>query len=423
MAKIVIVGQGAREHALGRGLAGHDLVFAGGNAGTRAIGRNVQLAPDDVPGVVALATQECADLVVVGPEAPLVAGLGDALRAARLRCFGPARDGARLEGSKAFMKARLAEWSIPTAPFRVFDNAQEAKAYVRAQDRALVVKADGLCAGKGVVVAKDAAEALQALTDMMETEAFGAAGRTVIIEDLLPGDEASFHVLCDGNQGVPLAAAQDHKRIFDGDLGPNTGGMGAYAPAPVVTERIRGIVMDTVVEPTLAGMRARGTPFVGVLFVGLMIERGEPRVLEFNVRFGDPETSVLVPTFAGDWYETLRAASDGELSSLARHDLHQTRGAAMGVVLAAEGYPGKVTTGDVITGLDAGFPGGGHVLHAGTRIGADGAVVTAGGRVLVALGHGDSLAQAQQVAYQVAEAVNFRGKQLRRDIGARALSA
>jgi phosphoribosylamine--glycine ligase len=423
MAKIVVVGQGAREHALGRGLSSHELVFAGGNAGTQALGRNEPVAMDDVSGIVALAKAERADLVVVGPEAPLVLGLADALRSAKIRCFGPGQEAARLEGSKVFMKTCLAEWGVPTAAFATFTDAHAAKAYVQAQGRPLVVKADGLCAGKGVVVAQDSAEAAQAVADMMETGAFGAAGRTVVIEDILPGDEASFHVLCDGHRGIPLAAAQDHKRIFDGDRGPNTGGMGAYAPAPVVTERIRSVVMDTVVEPTLAGMRARGTPFVGVLFVGLMIDRGEPRVLEFNVRFGDPETSVLVPTFAGDWFETLRAAADGELSSLQSQALHMTKGAAMGVVLAAEGYPGKVTMGDAITGLRGPFPEGGHLLHAGTKAGPDGAVETSGGRVMVAVGHGDSLSEAHRIAYQVANSVSFRGKQFRGDIGARALRA
>ena len=343
--RILIVGSGAREHALATALGDHDLVIAPGNGGTARIGRNVNVAVDDVAGLVALAARERVDLVVIGPEAPLTLGLVDALAAKSILAFGPSRAAARLEGSKAFMKEFLKRHEIPTAAFAVFDDAEKAKAHVRAAGRPLVVKADGLAAGKGVVVASSCDEALEAIDRMMVAREFGHAGATVVIEELLPGEEASFHVVCDGTRGVALVAAQDHKRVFDGDRGPNTGGMGAYAPAPVVTPAVHEIVMRTVVEPTLRGMAQEGAPFRGVLFVGLMIDAGVPRVLEFNVRFGDPETAVLVPMLDGDWLELLDGAARGDLSRCAAGT---KPGAALAVVMAAEHYPAKPTTGDQI---------------------------------------------------------------------------
>src|SRR5687768_1510716 len=306
MARVLIVGGGSREHALASGIAdgGHDLVLAPGNAGTAEMPRtrNVAVAASDVEGLLGNSKSEKIDLVVVGPELPLTLGLVDALEAQGIPAFGPTRAAARLEGSKAFMKDICKQAGVPTAPFAVFDavDAERAKAYARESKTPLVVKADGLCAGKGVVVPANVDETIDAIDRMLVQGELGDAGRTIVLEELLPGDEASFHVICDGEDAVPLVAAQDHKRVFDGDQGPNTGGMGAYAPAPIVTPAMISEVMETVVAPTLRGMKNAGAPFRGVLFVGLMIDRGKPRVLEFNVRFGDPEATVLVPMLDGD---------------------------------------------------------------------------------------------------------------------------
>ncbi|HSO33518.1 MAG TPA: phosphoribosylamine--glycine ligase [Labilithrix sp.] len=418
--RVLIVGAGAREHALATALREHDLVFAPGNGGTARLGRNVAVAATDVAGLVALAERERIDLVVVGPEAPLTLGLVDALQDKGIAAFGPSRAAARLEGSKAFMKEFLARHHIPTAAFAVFDDAEKAKAHVRAAGRPLVVKADGLCAGKGVVVAADVEEAVRAVDDMMVSRVFGDAGDVVVIEELLPGEEASFHVVCDGTRGIALVPAQDHKRVFDGDRGPNTGGMGAYAPAPVVTAAVHDEVMRAVVGPTLRGMAAEGTPFRGVLFVGLMIERGVPRVLEFNVRFGDPETTVLVPMLDGDWLALLEGSARGSLEGA---HAGTKSGAALAVVMAAEGYPAKPAAGDRIEGLDAALPAGAFVFHAGTALAPDGAVITAGGRVLTVGAQAASFAEAQRAAYQAVAAIHWRGEHHRSDIGHRAASA
>jgi phosphoribosylamine--glycine ligase len=420
-ARILVVGAGAREHALGAALAarGHAIVTAPGNAGTEAIGRNAPVKADDVAGLVELAVQERSDLVVVGPEAPLTAGLVDALEARGIRAFGPTRAAARLEGSKAFMKRFCQRHGIPTAPFAVFDDAGAAEAHVRATGRPFVVKADGLAAGKGVVVAETVEEACAAIDRIARRREFGEAGATLVLEERLAGEEASFHVVCDGTRGVALAAAQDHKRVGDGDRGPNTGGMGAYAPAPVVTPEVHARVMRDVVEPTLRGMAAEGAPFRGVLFVGLMIDRGVPSVLEFNVRFGDPEATVLVPTYDGDWFELLDAAARGDLTGV---PARAARGAALAVVMAAAGYPGKPRTGDRIDGLDAAPPPGAFVLHAGTARAADGPVVTAGGRVLAVGAHAAHLEDAARVAYDVVGRIRWDGEHHRRDIGSRALA-
>ena len=419
MARILIVGGGAREHALGLGLTGHRLFFAPGNAGTAALGDNLDARADDVAAITARAKDLAIDLVVVGPEAPLVAGLADALAGAGVRCFGPSREAAQLEGSKAWMKTLLGEAGVKTAGFRVFSDAAEAKAYVRAAGRPLVVKADGLCAGKGVVVAKDADEACEALDRMMVRGELGDAGRTVVIEETLLGEEASYHVVTDGERVVALAPAQDHKRVFDRDQGPNTGGMGAYAPAPIVDPAMEERVLSEIVAPVLAAMRARGVPFRGVLFAGLMIVAGEPWVLEFNVRFGDPETSVILPLLDGDLFAVLDGAARGDLSG-AR--VGRRPGAALGVVMAAEGYPGKVTTGDRIAGVEGAAAVGAEVLHAGTARGPGGEVVTAGGRVLVVRATGTDLRAAHDAAYAGVGKVAWRGEHHRTDIGARGFS-
>jgi phosphoribosylamine---glycine ligase len=421
MARILVVGGGSREHALGAGLArsgsGHELLFAPGNAGTLTIGRNFPVAASDVPALVELAERERVDLVVVGPELPLTLGIVDALSERGIRAFGPSRAAARLEGSKAFMKDICKRGGVPTAGFAVFDDADAAKAHVRQAGRPLVVKADGLCAGKGVVVASSVEEACEAIDRMMVAGELGDAGRVVVLEELLPGEEASFHVVCDGTRAVPLVAAQDHKRVFDGDRGPNTGGMGAYAPAPVVTPEIAAEVMTAIVEPTLRTMADLGAPFRGVLFVGLMIDAGRPRVLEFNVRFGDPETTVLVPMLDGDWFALLDGAARGDLSTF---EAKTKPGAALAVVMASERYPASPATGDRIEGLELSAPEGAYVYHAGTKRDGD-AIVTAGGRVLTVGAQAPSLAEARDAAYGAVSRIHWRGEHHRSDIGHRAL--
>lgn len=421
-AAVLVVGSGAREHALAAAMArsGHRVVVAPGNAGTEQCARNAPTRADDVEHLVRLAGDERADLVVVGPELPLTLGLVDALARKGIRAFGPTRAAAKLEASKAFMKRFCERHAIPTAPFAVFDDADAAERHARAHAASpLVVKADGLAAGKGVVVAGSANEACDAIGRMMRARELGDAGRTVVLEERLPGEEASFHVVCDGERAVALAPAQDHKRVGDGDTGPNTGGMGAYAPAPVVTREVNDRVMREIVEPTLRGMAAEGAPFRGVLFVGLMIERGAPRVLEFNVRFGDPEATVLVPTFDGDWLELLDAAARGDVSRVRAPP--RATGAALSIVMAAEGYPAKPTTGDRIEGLDAPLPAGAYVMHAGTARAPDGAIVTSGGRVLAVGACAPALEDAARAAYAAAGCIRWRGEHHRRDIGARAL--
>jgi phosphoribosylamine--glycine ligase len=422
MAKILIVGGGSREHALGAGLAAssvtHELVFAPGNAGTLALGRNANVAASDVGALVELAVTEAVELVVVGPEVPLTLGLVDALAERGVRAFGPSRSAARLEGSKAFMKDVCRRAGVPTADFAVFEDAEAAKAHVRRLGRPLVVKADGLCAGKGVVVPSTVDEACEAIDRMLVARELGDAGSVVVLEELLPGEEASFHVVCDGTRAVPLVAAQDHKRVFDGDRGPNTGGMGAYAPAPVVTAAVQAEVMKEIVEPTLRTMNDLGAPFRGVLFVGLMIEAGKARVLEFNVRFGDPETTVLVPMLDGDWFSLLDGAARGDLSGF---EAKTKPGAALAVVMASERYPASPATGDRIEGLGSTFPSGSYVYHAGTK--GDGSdVVTAGGRVLTVGARGATLAEARDRAYDAVGRIRWRGEHHRSDIGHRALA-
>jgi phosphoribosylamine--glycine ligase len=417
--RVLVVGSGAREHALASALAarGHDVIVAPGNAGTAAVARNAPVAVDDVHGIVELAAREQVALVVIGPELPLTLGVVDAMEARGLRAFGPTRAAARLEGSKAFMKRFLQRHGIPTAAFEVFDDPDAATDHVRRANRPLVVKADGLAAGKGVVVAATPDEATEAIDRIMRRREFGAAGDVVVIEELLAGEEASFHVVCDGTRSVALAPAQDHKRVGDGDSGPNTGGMGAYAPAPVVTENVHARVMKTIIEPTIAGMAREGAPFRGVLFAGLMIDRGEPRLLEFNVRFGDPETAVLVPTYGGDWFALLDGAARGDLTGV---EAAATDGAAVCVVMAAAGYPTKPRSGDVVLGLDA-IPSGAFVFHAGTARRGDGAVVTAGGRVLCVGGRAPTLEAAVRTAYEAVGHIHFDGEHHRHDIAHRAL--
>lgn len=419
-ARVVVVGAGAREHALAAALSsvGHDVVCAPGNAGTAAVGRNVDVAMNDVSRLVDLAVSEHARLVVVGPELPLQLGLVDALEARAISAFGPSRSAARLEGSKVFMKRFCERHQIRTASFAVFDDPDTADRYVKTAGRPLVVKADGLAAGKGVCVADTVEDALGAIDRIMRKREFGEAGDLVVIEELLLGEEASFHVVSDGKHAVSLAPAQDHKRVGDDDRGPNTGGMGAYAPAPIVDAVVHDRVMREIVRPTLDGMASEGAPFRGALFVGLMIDRGVPTVLEYNVRFGDPEATVLVPTYRGDWFDLLSASAGGDVSQIRSSP---PAGSALAVVMAAAGYPGSPRTGDPIDGLATPMPNGSFIRHAGTKQEADGRIMTAGGRVLAVGGLGDTLRQAATTAYETVARIRWAGEHHRTDIGRRAL--
>ncbi|HET7268791.1 MAG TPA: phosphoribosylamine--glycine ligase [Oleiagrimonas sp.] len=421
--KVLVVGGGGREHALAWKLAQSprvdEVLVAPGNAGTAVEPHltNVDVAVTDIDGLLELARAREVELTVVGPEVPLVAGIVDKFRAAGLRCFGPRAVAAQLEGSKSFAKDFLARHNIPTARYAKFIELSAALAYVREHGAPIVIKADGLAAGKGVVVALSLADAELALHDMLGAHAFGDASASVVIEEFLEGEEASYIVISDGHTALPMASSQDHKRRDEGDLGPNTGGMGAYSPAPVVTPAIEKRIIDEVVQPTLAGMAAEGAPFIGFLYVGLMIDAaGAPRVVEFNVRFGDPETQPIMLRLKSDLVELIEAALDGRLDQV---DAEWDRRPSLGVVLASGGYPGKVQKGLPITGLDT--SGEGKVFHAGTALDADGRVVTAGGRVLCACALGDDLAAAREKAYALAHDIHFDGAFYRRDIGHRAL--
>jgi phosphoribosylamine--glycine ligase len=421
--KVLIIGGGGREHALAWKVAQSprvsEVLVAPGNAGTATEPkcRNVAMAAEDVPGLVALARDEGIDLTVVGPEAPLVAGVVDAFADAGLRCFGPRRAAAQLEGSKAFTKEFRARHGIPTAGYARFTRQDFDPGFVRARRTPIVVKADGLAAGKGVIIAATADEAVAAIESMF-AGAFGAAGDAVVVEDFLEGEEASFIVMVDGEHVLPLATSQDHKRLGDGDTGPNTGGMGAYSPAPVVTDAMHERIMREVIWPTVRGLAAEGTPYTGFLYAGLMIASdGTPNVLEFNCRFGDPETQPIMARLRSDLVGLCEAALDGRLD---RVEAEWDPRAAVGVVLAAAGYPDDVRKGDVIDGLDAAAMLPGKVFHAGTRS-ADGRALTAGGRVLCAVGLGDSVRSAQAQAYALVGAMHWPGMQYRRDIGWRAI--
>jgi phosphoribosylamine--glycine ligase len=422
--KVLVIGSGGREHALAWRIKQSErvdeVIVAPGNAGTaREPGiRNADVAATDLGGLITLVRAEQIDLTVVGPEAPLVAGVVDRFRAAGLKCFGPTRIAAQLEGSKAFAKDFLRRHNIPTAAYEVFTELESALAYVRRRGAPIVIKADGLAAGKGVIVALTLADAEQALRDMLGAHAFGDASARVVIEEFLEGEEASYIVMSDGEHFLPMATSQDHKRRDEGDLGPNTGGMGAYSPAPVVTPGIERRILEEIVRPTLAGMAAEGAPFTGFLYAGLMIGRdGAPKVIEFNVRFGDPETQPIMLRLRSDLASLVVSALDGTLASQ-RVDWDPRP--ALGVVIAAHGYPAKVRTGDTIEGLDAEAPAGVKVFHAGTRLGDD-RVVTAGGRVLTVCAIGDDLADARERAYAAVRRIRIEGAFCRRDIGHRAL--
>jgi phosphoribosylamine--glycine ligase len=415
--KILLIGSGGREHALAWAISASPLCdklfIAPGNPGTAACGENVVVDVADHQAVVAFCRLMAIDFVVVGPEAPLVAGIVDDLAAAGIKAFGPSAAAARLEGSKGFTKELCAEFAIPTAAFARFSDETAAKAYVAQKGAPLVIKADGLAAGKGVVMAETREQADEALA-MMFSGGLGEAGAEVVIEEWMIGEEASFFALCDGTHALALASAQDHKRVGDGDTGPNTGGMGAYSPAPVMTAAMEARVMAEIVRPTLAGLAQRGTPFKGVLFAGLMITEQGPKLIEYNVRFGDPECEVLMPRLKSDILPALIAACDGVLGSV---DLRWSQEAALTVVLAAKGYPAAPEKGTVIRGLDkAEARDKVMVFHAGTALkGAD--LVASGGRVLNVVALGASITEAQQRAYEAVDAIDWPGGFCRRDIG------
>ena len=421
---MLVVGGGGREHALAWKLAQSERVarvlVAPGNAGTAREPRveNVAVGAEDIDGLAALAHDRSVDLTVVGPEAPLVAGISDRFEAEGLRIFGPSAAAARLEGSKAFTKAFLASRGIPTARYAEFTDPAEAAAWVREHGAPIVIKADGLAAGKGVVVAQSEAEALAAVDSMLSGRAYGDAGRRIVIEEFLAGEEASFICVVGGGEVVALASSQDHKAAGEGDTGPNTGGMGAYSPAPVVDEAVHGRIMREIIHPTVEGLDAAGSPYTGFLYAGLMIdEGGAPRVIEFNCRLGDPETQPILLRLRSDLVDLVEAALDG---GLARVRPVWDERAALGVVMVAAGYPGSYDKGHPIAGLDATVPNT-RVFHAGTAIEGD-RVVTSGGRVLCVCGLGKDVSEAQHRALERIETIGWNGAWHRRDIGHRAVA-
>jgi phosphoribosylamine---glycine ligase len=421
--RVLILGGGGREHALAWKVAQSPRVraiyVAPGNAGTALEPRvvNVDIAADDIPKLIDFARRERIDLTIVGPEAPLVIGVTDAFEAAGLRCFGPRKLAARLEGSKAYTKDFLKRHGVPTAAYATFTKDAFDPSWVHAQRAPLVVKADGLAAGKGVIICATAEEAVASAQSMFAGQ-FGPAGDKVVIEEFLEGEEASFIAIVSGEHILPLATSQDHKRLNDADSGPNTGGMGAYSPAPVVTDAIHARIMREVMAPTVRGLIADGTAYVGFLYAGLMIAPdGSPRVLEFNCRFGDPETQPIMMRLDSDLTTLCEAAIDGRLNEV---DAAWDPRAALGVVLAAGGYPEAGAEGDVITGLDDAAQLPGKVFHAGTKL-AGGKVVTNGGRILCAVGLGATVSEAHRVAYALCSKIDWPGARYRRDIGYRAI--
>ena len=421
--KVLIIGGGGREHALAWKAAQSPRVkkifVAPGNAGTAQENKcqNVAISAEDIDGLLKFAIENKIDLTVVGPEAPLVGGVVDFFQAGGVRIFGPVKAAARLEGSKAFAKNFLARHKIPTADYGNFTDADKAKAYIEMMNKPMVVKADGLAAGKGVIVPESKDESLTAVDTIFD--GLANTGARVVVEDKLVGEEASFIVMVDGEHILPLATSQDHKRVGDGDTGPNTGGMGAYSPAPVVTAALHARIMREVIEPTVRGMRAEGHPYTGFLYAGLMIAPdGAPKVLEYNCRFGDPETQPIMLRLQSDFIELIEAALDGQLDRVqARWDAR----AALGVVMAAGGYPGTYQKGDVISGLPLQPQPDSKVFHAGTAL-EHGAVVTNGGRVLCVTALGATVGAAQQRAYELVKKIRWRGAQYRTDIGHRAIA-
>jgi phosphoribosylamine---glycine ligase len=417
--KVLVIGNGGREHALAWKLAQSPKVArvfcAPGNAGTALLGDNVEIAVEDIDKLLAFAREEGIGLTVVGPEVPLTLGIVDAFRAVGLKVFGPTAKAAELEGSKAFAKDLMAKYNIPTAKYAVFTEAGPAKDYVGRIGAPCVVKADGLAAGKGVIVAMDINTALTAVDEIFDGR-FGESGRRVVVEEFLEGQEVSLLALVDGKTALPMVPVQDHKRIFDGDQGPNTGGMGTYSPPPVFTEELSQEVMEQIVKPTVAAMHKEGREFTGVLFTGLILTKEGPKVLEYNARFGDPETQVIMMRLESDLVEIIEAALEQSLDQV---ELKWSEGAAVCVVLAAGGYPGDYNKGHVIT-LPKELPDWGMLIHAGTSL-MGGIVLTNGGRVLGVVAKGSDLVEARQRAYQLAEQVSFEDMFYRKDIGDKGL--
>ena len=423
--KVLVVGGGGREHAMAWSLARstqvEEVLVAPGNGGTALEPkvRNVHVGAGDIPALVQLARQQQVEFTLVGPEAPLVAGIVDAFHEAQLRCLGPSSAAAELEGSKAFAKSFMSRHGIPTAAHETFTEFAAASEFIRNTQPPMVIKADGLASGKGVEIAQSRADALLAAERMLSGEAFGEAGSRIVVEECLRGEELSFIALVDGDTIVPMASSQDHKPRDDGDQGPNTGGMGAYSPAPLMTQELFEQVMVRVLEPTVRGLRAEGRPYKGFLYAGLMIdEAGSPQVLEFNCRLGDPETQPLLLRLRSDFFELCNAALDGRLEGVA---LDWEPRSAVGVVMASAGYPGPIERGHAISGLAQPESEGVKIFHGGTNLAADGRVVTNGGRVLCCCALGDSVTQAQQRAYGRVEKINWAGAFYRSDIGQRAV--
>ena len=423
--KILVIGSGGREHALAWKVAQSPEVgqvyVAPGNAGTALEPKvsNVSIKATDIDGLLQLAQRERIDLTIVGPEAPLVAGIVDAFQAAELACFGPSKAAARLEGSKGFTKDFLARHNIPTAVYGRFTDLEAATAYIESQGAPIVLKADGLAAGKGVVLAETIPEAIDAARNMLSGDAFGDAGRSVVVEEFLRGEEASSIVMVDGRHILPFATSQDHKARDDGDRGPNTGGMGAYSPAPVVTEELQARIMAEIIEPTVQGMAAEGNPYTGFLYAGLMITAdGTPKVLEYNCRFGDPEAQPVLLRLKSDLVALIAAALRGQLDKMT---IDWDPRVALGVVMASGGYPGSYSKGYVISGLTSNDDDSQKVFHAGTSE-RDGQIVTEGGRVLCVTALGKTVTGAQTKAYELAQRINWKDVYYRRDIGYRAIA-
>ena len=423
--QVLIIGGGGREHALAWKVAQSPRVekvyCAPGNAGTGIENKveNVPIGADDINALVSFARDKRIDLSIVGPEAPLVAGVVDVFRFAGLRCFGPGREAAELEGSKAYMKNFLKRHAIPTAEFETFEDLDKASAYIKSKPTPIVIKADGLAAGKGVVIASTHEQALETAEAMLSGEAFGSAGQCIVVEEFLAGEEASFIVMTDGKNIIPFASSQDHKARDDGDAGPNTGGMGAYTPAPIVDAKMHERIIEQVIKPTLEGLGADRRPYQGFLYAGLMIDRdGAPKVLEYNCRFGDPETQPIMMRLRSDLVEACIALLDG---NGAKVDLEWDERVAVGVVIASGGYPGAYKKGHRIEGLDRSANEDTYVFHAGTEL-RDGSIVNVGGRVLCVVGLGDTVRDAQSVAYSRVAEISFDGSFCRHDIGYRAIA-
>lgn len=422
--KILVIGSGGREHALCWAISKsplcEKLYCAPGNAGIAQLAECLPIAVDKIDDIVAVCRMHAINFVVIGPELPLTLGLADELRAEGISCFGPSKLAAEIEGSKGFMKDLCAQAKVPTASYQRFSDAEAAKAYVHSQGAPIVVKADGLAAGKGVTVAQTIDQALNAIDDAMVRNVFGASGAEVVIEEYMEGEEVSFFALCDGETTIPFTAAQDHKAVFDGDKGPNTGGMGAYSPAPIVDAAMQDRIMNEIIIPTVTAMRAVGRPFTGVLFAGLMMTKTGPRLIEFNARFGDPETEAMLLRLKSDLLAILYAASKGMLDAVQIQWYDQ---AALCVIMAANGYPGPYQKGTIIRGFEnAAAVKNTVVFHAGTERNTSGDITANGGRVLAITGTGTTIADAQHAAYQAVDKIEWTEGFCRRDIGWRAIA-